>query len=319
MPYIAVAQGLTALREAAYLTDAGVSTSNGLEFTDATLTVSDTYDGVRGDVKHGTGGSLSPTRSGGRIVTLRLRGEMKGPGAAYTNALSQLPLYNVMLGAALSGTVGGGALTVTPVRPDKSGSFSTGFYTNDTYFLVNGCRGSLSFRGQHADRGFWEFNGQGVLAASHPVSLALPTITYTNQAKLPPVYVGDSPSLGALTPVIGGYEVTINNTTSSRGDGSATGGHSGFVITNRSVGWSFPGEVVAPATYDPFSTSLSGTTAALALAHGNGVTGQKFAFAASKASIRPPELQDDSGRLVWNLSGACNITSGNDELTITLS
>ena len=208
---------------------------------------------------------------------------------------------------------------MSPVRPDKSGSWSCGVYTNDTYFNVVGIRGSLRFRGNHAERGMWEFTGNGVLADNYPVSQTLPTITYPNQAQLPPVYVGDSPALGSWTPVVNSFDINIANTVAARGDGGHSDGHAGWLLTNRAVTWAFPGEAVDMSTYTPFSTSYSGTTAALAIVHGSGVTGHSFAFAAAKASIRPPELTDDSGRLMWNLNGSCAVSSGNDELTITIS
>lgn len=317
-PKIMVARGLTALREAAYLTDAGISTSHGLEFVEAEITPQDRYDGDRSDVHHGTGGELSPTESAGRTYSIRLRGELKGKGSAYSDAIADERLYHVMLGCGLSGVVAGDAITVTPVRPDNAGSFTLGFYTADAFHKIVGCRGSLTFSMSHAQRGFWEFNGQGVQETSYPTETALPSITYTNQSQTPPVYTNASPVLGSWNPVVDSIQFEIANEVAERGNDSATGTHAGFVLTNRRVNWSFPGEAVDLSTYDPFSTSLSGTTATLSGTLGS-ATGKTWNFSAAKASVRPPEYTDESGRVLYNLSGRCHITSGNDEIAIKLA
>jgi hypothetical protein len=315
MPKLEIARGLTVLREGTYLTDAGVSTSDGLEFVEVTVNVQDVYDGSRDDVNTGTAGSLTPGASSGRHGEITIRGELKGPGAAYSAALDDLPWYHLLLGCAVSGTVGGGSLTLAPVRPDLSGSFTLGYYTGDGYFKFEGCRGNMRFSGTAAERGFWEFTGFGVLAASYPTAVTLPTITYANQADLPPVFTSGSAVLGAWTPVIRSYEFDLGNATTPRLDGNAATGHAGFAITNRSPSWSFPGEVVGLATYDPFSTSLSGTTSNLAWTHG-AATGQTFAFDLDKASVQSPEMADESGLLMWNVGGRAHITTGNDEWSL---
>ncbi|NIR76786.1 MAG: hypothetical protein GWN53_17300 [Gammaproteobacteria bacterium] len=320
MPKILVAQGLTALREAAYRTDAGLSTSDGIEFTEATLTPRDAFDGSRADVRHGTGGELVPTSRAGRTYDITLRGELKGRGAAYTttaNVLSEFPLYNIMLGAALSGSVAGGEISVTPVRPDNSGSFTLGFYTSDNLHKVEGCRGSFVVEANAGERAFWEFNGQGVIADSYPVSQTLPAITYATQSGSPPVYTADTPALGNWTPVIGGYRFEVANDIAPRQDGGASLGHAGFVLTNRTLNWSFPGESVNLDTFDPWSTSISGTTQQLQLDHGS-ATGNSFQYTLDDASVSAPEDTSDNGKLIWNLSGRGHIDSGNDEITITI-
>lgn len=317
MPKVVVAQGLTVLREAAYNTDPGISTSNGLENVEATLTIDDAFDGQRAGIKHGTGGTLPPTRRAGRAVSLSIRGELKGRGAAYTDALVQWPFYNVMLGAGLSGTVTGGAIALSPVRPDKAGSFTAGVYGADAYYKVTGVRGSVTFLATAPAQGFFEFSGQGVLADDYPTEVALPSITYATNSGLPPAFVDGQVTLGALSPVIGAFRFAINNVVAPRLDGNATLGHAGFVITDRSVEWGFPTEAVLLGTYDPYSTSLSGTTQALSLTLGQDA-GNKFVFANAKASLNPPDFQDENGRLVWGMSGLAHITSGNDEISISV-
>ena len=125
MPKLAVARGLTVLREATYLTDAGVAATNGLEFVEVSVTVQDVYDGSRDDVNTGTAGSLVPGASSGRHGEITIRGELKGPGAAYSAALTDLPWYSLLLGCAVSGSVGGGARVYTKRHtPEKK------FYTS---------------------------------------------------------------------------------------------------------------------------------------------------------------------------------------------
>ena len=320
MSKITIARGLTALREAAYNTDAGLATANGLEFTEATMRPQDSYDGSRADVVHGTGGELVPTRRSGRTYDITIRGELKGRGAAYTstaNFLSEFPLYNVMLGCALSGSVSGGSASITPVRPDNSGSFTLGFYSSDNFHKLTGCRGSMAFQATAGERAFYEFNGQGVLVDSHPVETSLPTITYATQSGTPPVYVNDTPALGSWNPVIRSYRISVDNDIAPRLDGGASNAHAGFILTNRSVSWEFPGESVVLGTYDPFSTSISGTTEQLQLTHGES-TGNQFQFTLDDASVNPPEDSDESGIVVWNLSGRGHIDGGNDEITISV-
>lgn len=317
-PHVVVAQGFAALREATYRTDAGVSASNGVEFVEATLAISDEWDGSRADVMHGGAGVLPPGPRAGRTVAVRTVHELKGKGSAtYTDPLTQWPLYHVCLGAALSGTIGSGDIILSPVRPDLSGSFTGLWYTAEQAWKVLGIRGSMTFRMDAKRRGFAEFNGQGVMADSYPVELAFPSITYTNQAVQPPVFIGGGVSLGALTPVVTGFQVALQNAITDRNDANLAGGHAGYLLTNRVASWAFPAETVLLSAYNPYSTSLSGTTAALAATLGQ-TDGNKFTFAAAKASINPPESRDESGRLMWGLNGGLHITSGNDEITVTV-
>lgn len=320
MPKIIVARGLTALREASYLTDAGLSTSDGIEFTEATMAPQDAYDGSRADVIHGTGGELTPTVRSGRSYDITIRGEWKGRGAAYSstsNFLSEFPVYNIMLGCAVSGSVSGGSADITPVRPDRSGSFTLGFYSADNLHKIEGCRGSFAVEADAGNRAFWEFTGQGVVASSHPIAQDLPAITYATQSGSPPVYTDDTPTLHSWTPVIGGYRVEIANEITNRLDGGSSNAHAGFIITNRTVNWEFPGESVAIDTFNPFSASLSGTTDTFQLDHGS-EAGNAFQYTLDDASIDPPEDVDETGKVFWNMGGRGHIDSGDDEITITV-
>jgi len=84
------------------------------------------------------------------------------------------------------------------------------------------------------------------------------------------------------------------------------------------VSWAWPGETVSLDTYNPFSTALSGTVAAQSLTHGS-ATGNTFAYSLPKCSVRPPEVADENGLMMWNMSGMAHVNSGNDEITVTLS
>lgn len=317
-PQIVIAQGLTVVREACYLEDPGLSTSDGLEFTEATLRFQDAFDGERGDVKHGSGGELPPMQKGGRTAQVRIVGELKGKGSAtYTDPLTEFPLTHVLMGCALSGSINSGNIVFNPVRPDNSASFRLGFYTASALYVVKGNRGSVRFRASAPGRGFFEYNGQGVLEQSYPVQQTLPAITYTNQSTKPPTLFGANATLGSFTPVFDSYEVSVNNDITPRLDGNNATGHAGFILTNRSVRWRFPSESVLLGSYNPYSISLSGTTNALAWSQGQ-TAGDKFDFSLPQASVDTPNFRDSGGRLIWDLQGGGRISSGNDEFTFTV-
>lgn len=89
-------------------------------------------------------------------------------------------------------------------------------------------------------------------------------------------------------------------------------------LVNRASSGSFVIEAPTLATKDFFASAVAGTTGALSLVHGT-VAGNIITLAAPVVSLGNPAYSEDQGVVMLNLPVTLVPSTGNDELTLTLT
>lgn len=238
--------------------------------------------------------------------------EYSGSGTAGT-----APRYGAILKACgFSETISvGTSVTYAPV----SSSFSsvTLYYSADGLrHKVTGCRGTFTLNLTANQIPVISFTMTGQYVA--PTDTADPTPTYTNQAA-PQIFNDTNTTTFSLFSSsalpLQSCQVDVGNDIAYR---ELVNSDKEVVLTNRAASGSFVIEAPTLATKDFFATAVAGTTGALNLVHGT-TAGNIITLAAPVVSLGNPAYSEDQGVIMLNLPVTFAPSSGNDELTLTLT
>lgn len=245
-------------------------------------------------------------------VACRFSVEISGSGAAGT-----APAYGPLLRACgFDETITGGvSVAYAPV----SASFEsiTIYYNRDgVLHELNGCRGTVTLNLEVGQIPRYEFEFTGIHVA--PTDVALPTPTYSGFVTPLPVNRVNTPtfSLHSYSGIMQTLNLQAGNEVAHHSFVGASNDE--VMITNRSAAGSIVMESVLVATKDWFGIAKAGTTGALSLVHGT-AAGNIVTLAAPAVQITNPNYGDADGVSMLNADLVLMPSSGNDELTITLT
>jgi len=242
-------------------------------------------------------------------ATLRFRAEMRGNGASAD--------FDAGLGACLTGCgfklVGAVYSPSSDISVQKT--LTMELYQDGLMKKMIGAMGTVRMAGEFGKQVFAEFDFTGVWQPQGDV--AVPTASYAST--IPPTLKGTTFTCPAgETPFVANVGFDMQNTVVAVEDISKAGGISHYVITERDPIVTLDEQAELVATNDVYGAWLAGTEVALSLLVG-GTANNKFTFAVPKLQYREIVPGDREGKLVHDITGQCNISSGDDELTITCS
>jgi len=242
-------------------------------------------------------------------ATCTFRAELRGNGASAN--------FDAGVAACLQGC--GLKLATATYTPDSDiadqQTISIDLYEDGLLKQMIGAMGTVRFSGVFGQQMFAEFEFSGVWQA--PTDVALATASYA--ATISPTLKSTTFTCPAgFTPFTANVGVDLQNTVSAVEDISKAGGISHYVITERDPIITLDSQADLVATNSVYAAWLAGTEVAFSLLVG-GTSNNKFTIAAPKLQYREVSPGDRDGKLLHEVTGQCNASSGDDELTIVCS
>lgn len=254
--------------------------------------------------------------SGAPIATVTCRVELRGSGTATT-----APSYGTLLRACgFVESVNTSNVTYTVESDDAS----TDTVTLGVYI---GSGATAQIRKLYAARGDVSFE---LTANQIPVAAFTFTGIYSSAStgsQLSPTYESTTPDrwynasieIGSWTsPVVESMTIAMNNTVVLRNNADSATGLEYAIISDRDPGGTIDPEIVALATYNPYTKTTAETLEALAFTVGSGA-GNTLTFSAPKAQIISVPDGDRNSICTWPLNFKLRRNAGDDELVITHS
>lgn len=134
----------------------------------------------------------------------------------------------------------------------------------------------------------------------------------------PPVFQGATFNWDTYEAVISKLEINLNNEVQLRDSVAAASGYVSALITNRNPTASFDPEAVLLASKDFFGAWRGSDGAALSCSLGS-VAGNKIEISAPKCQIAELKMGDRKGLRTFEITAGLRMSSGDDELVITLT
>lgn len=284
--------------------------------------------GDRSDVESGTLGMVDAAQPAGRFGTLDVTVEVKGAGAAYAaGVLPECDPFMRASGFSKTLDVTGGAEKVSYTTLDSGMETATVWcYAGHKLIKLIGCVMTMKLSAEANKRGFLTFSIVGRVAVD-PTDVALPALTLSGV--VPPLFKGATASIGAWTSgdadplVLRKVDVDDGAKSTARPSAGATDGHAGYVVVDRKVRQTMAVEVVALATFDPFTISKAapaGKPASSAWAVGSVQYNRMKVVTGRWALEAPGGPANTDGIATWNLTGGLVIGTAvttNREINVT--
>lgn len=178
---------------------------------------------------------------------------------------------------------------------------------------IEGAMGNVTFEGEAGGVMMLDFTFQGRWVA--PTDQALPA--NAPGTTIPMRLQGGTFTLGGVSAKIGKFSLNMNNELSTREDVDGGGGLTHFMIVDNDPQLSIDPEADLIATLDINGLWLAHTTAVVSLAIGNGTDTATFAIPVMQYMEIPEG--DRSGKLIYDITGKCIHSSGDDAVTLTIT
>lgn len=176
---------------------------------------------------------------------------------------------------------------------------------------LGGASGNVTFEGDTGKRMFCNFEFSGVWQA--PVDDALPA--YAPGSTAPMLIQGGTFTLAGESIKIGRFSLNMGTNPIPRMDVDSTGGIAYYAITDYNSVIGLDPEADLVAGYDYHAAWLAGTEVAVSLIVNDGT--DKVTFTIPKVQYRELAEGDREGIQIYDLTGQCNPSSGNDNVAIT--
>lgn len=300
--------GVYALKESTYGTDAGVATTNGIRIAERawpSITIEHAFLNKRDDSASGSLLPLPPAARKGRIATIRIPWEIKGKGSAYA-AQTDIECEPLLVGCGWSLTTDttGGSEKITGTLADTGhGSATIVAEAGNKLFKVLGCRGTLRWQiapGQGPPETMMVFEMQGIVSDA-PTEQALQSITYG--ASLPPAAVSMSASFGGWTPPrIFSIDFEQNANVVRSDDGNDASGVGSFDIAAFTPQVMVSSYEDAIGTYDAYGIAQAATAGTISLTLGDTQYNRVKLDVTSDAYLLDPEHVNQNEHAGWDLT-----------------
>ena len=174
-----------------------------------------------------------------------------------------------------------------------------------------GVSGNVTFEGEVGKRLFCNFEFSGVWQV--PTDEGMPA--YSPGSASPMLLQGGTFTLAGESIKIGKFSLDMGTNPVPRMDVDAVGGIAYFMITDYDSVISIDPEADKIAGYDYHGVWLAGTEAAVSLVLNDGT--DQVTFTLPKVQYREITPGDRGGIQIYDITGQCNPSSGNDNVAIT--
>ena len=263
------------------------------------------------DYIRGYFGNTAPIKIG-EGIKITFSTELKGSGAAGTapeiGPLLQACNMTETVDAGVSVTYALNSLTNT------AESVAIEYYLDGTLHQILGCRGTFKISAETPMIPMIEWEFTGIYAAPSDDSNPSPTFNSTD----PPPFVSATFSIASYSAIIKTIEIDIANEVNKRSSANASTGVLSYFIGDRKSTMKIDPEVVALATWNPW-TNLS-STSLLTVAGAFGSSAGNICTLAAKANISSIGYGERDGKLaVYDLNTNLCQSAGNDELSLVFT
>ena len=176
-----------------------------------------------------------------------------------------------------------------------------------------GASGNVTFEGETGKRMMCNFEFTGVWQT--PTDEALPA--HSPSTTIPMRLQGGTFTLAGNSIKIGKFSLDMGNNVVNRMDVDATGGIAYAMITDIAPALSLDPEADLVAGYDYFGVWLAGTEAAVSLAITDGT--DTVTFTIPKVQYKEIKEGDRDGIQIYDITGQCNHSSGNDSVKLAVT
>lgn len=176
-----------------------------------------------------------------------------------------------------------------------------------------GASGNVTFEGDVGKRMMCNFEFSGVWQA--PIDEALPA--YAPGTTTPLRLQGGTFTLATQSIKIGKFSLNMGCNVIPRMDVDAAGGIAYFMLTDYDPVLSIDPEADLVAGYDYYGSWLAGTEAAVSLAVTDGT--DTVTFTLPKVQYREIAEGDRDGIQIYDITGQCNHSAGNDSVAIAVT
>ena len=209
------------------------------------------------------------------------------------------------------------ASTSVAYAPVSSSLESCTIYFDNDGILhkITGCRGTFTMTCELNEIPVISFTMMGIYNA--PTDTALPTATYTDQASPLLFRTGNTSSFSifSYSGILQSLNLDMANENIYR---ELIGGTKEVLITHRKPAGEVVVEAVSLATHDFFTDATSTSTGGLSFTHGT-TAGNIVTFSSPQTDLGAPTYSDQDGIQMITLPYTSTPSSGNDELTFTLT
>ena len=180
--------------------------------------------------------------------------------------------------------------------------------------VLHGAMGNVTFEGETGKRLMANFEFFGIWNA--PTDVALPA--FSPGTEPPPILASGTFTIASTAELISRLSLNMNNQVAMRPDVNATSGIAHYAITDNEPLLSFDIEADLVANYDIYGAWLAGTEAAVSLILGSGA-GKEITFTIPKLQYRELPEGERDGLLIYDATGQCNHSSGDDAVAISVA
>jgi hypothetical protein len=188
------------------------------------------------------------------------------------------------------------------------------FNVNGLQYKMTGARGTFSMKFTQKAIPMISFKFIGLYVSVADLAIQTPTLT-AFQKPVPVTFVNTTPvTLHAFAGVFADISIDMGITNAYRN----LMGLEQVVFTDRNPAGKVQLENIAIATKDFFTIINNGTTGALALTHGQ-TAGNKIVIGAPAVQLNSPSISSSENIEMLDMAMDLQPSTGNDELTITVS
>ena len=202
-----------------------------------------------------------------------------------------------------------------PNSSQSGESLTFWFFVDGQKFVINGAVGNVKLTCKSNELPSLAFDFTGIYNSSFASTVSLPTPSFGTDTG-PFVFRGALFSLmGLSAPVFESFEIDLGNEVAKQVNANAASGISRYFIKGRAVKGSCDPEVVALATFNPWSSWDANTSGALSCQIGSSA-GSKCIVSAPAIVLDTPKHGDREGLLTYAIgfSSHPTLTAGNNEV-----
>ena len=180
--------------------------------------------------------------------------------------------------------------------------------------VLSGAMGDVIFEGETGKKLMANFEFSGIWSA--PTDAAIPA--FAPGTEPPPILASGTFTIATVAKLISRLSLNMQNQVTMRPDINASSGIAHYAIVDNEPLLSFDIEAELVATYDIHGIWLAGTEAAVSLILGSGA-GKAITFTIPKLQYREIPEGEREGLLIYDVTGQCNHSSGDDAVTISVA
>lgn len=204
-----------------------------------------------------------------------------------------------------------------PNSAENGESIAIYFYKDGILHKAMGCVGTWKLEAAVNEISKISFDFTGLYASGHASSVAFPTPTFGDAAK-PPIFRSASFTVHAYAALISKLSVDIGNKIAKRSDANSATGIYRYWISDREARGGCDPEVVALATFNPWSLWDATTVGALSATIGNAAGNRLIISMPNIVPDSMPKYGNREGIVAYDYNFKSNptVSAGNNEVSL---